>query len=108
MAYSELVQRASQGEVDAVLQEGNDLYVTLRGVVDEQRVSVSEQLNVWQELCRAAGQDEGAPCAIRYEFREPSTTGSLAGLLISSLLPVLLIGGFIFFMMRRAQAPPRP
>ena len=108
MAYSELVQRASQGEVDAVVQEGTDLSVTLRGQPTEQLVTVSEQLNVWQELCAAARTDAAGACAIRYEFREPSTTGSLAGLLISSLLPVLLIGGFIFFMMRRAKPPARP
>ena len=108
MAYSELVQRASLGEVTAVVQEGNDLSVTLRGESAEHSVTVSEQLDVWQQLCAAGRPDEGAACGIRYEFREPSTTGSLATLVVTALLPVVLIGGFIYFTMRRAQATTRP
>ena len=34
---------------------------------------------------------------------EPSAAGGILTLLITALLPVLLIGGFIFFMMRQAQ-----
>jgi ATP-dependent Zn protease len=107
MAYSELLQHAAQGEVEAVAQEGNDLAVTLRGVAAEQSVTVSEQLNVWQELCEAAGTSEAGSCAIRYEFHEPSAAGGLLTLLVTALLPVLLIGGFIFFMMRQAQRQTR-
>jgi hypothetical protein len=104
MAYSELVQRASEGSVVAVVQAGTDLEVILSGETAPAAVTVSEQLNVWQELCVAAGTPDASDCAIRYEFREPSEAGSLLGLLISSLLPVLLIGSFIFVMMRRAQS----
>ena len=38
-----------------------------------------------------------------YRAEEASQSGQWLGLLISALLPVLLIGGFIFFMMRQAQ-----
>lgn len=108
LAYSDLVQRASQGDVEAVIQEGTDLAVTFRDEAAPRAVTVSEQLNVWQELCAAAGTTEAGACAIRYEFREPSEAGSFLGLLISALLPVLLIGTFIYFMMRRAQSAQRP
>jgi hypothetical protein len=104
MAYSDLAGRASQGDVAAVVQEGDELSVTLRGEADPVTVVVGEQLNVWQELCAAAGTPEAGVCTIRYEFRDPSGAGSLVGLLISSLLPVLLIGGFVYFMARQAQA----
>jgi ATP-dependent Zn protease len=103
LAYSELIQRAAQGDVEAVIQEGTDLSVTLRGEAAPRVVTVSEQLNVWQELCAAAGTAEAGSCAIRYEFHEPSAAGGILTLLITVLLPVLLNGGFIFYKMRQAQ-----
>lgn len=108
LAYSELVQRATQGEVEAVIQEGTDLSVTLVGEAALRVVTVSEQIHVWQELCAAAGTPDAGTCAIRYEFREPEAAGGILTLLITSLLPVFLIGSFIFFMMRRAQSAQRP
>ena len=45
----------------------------------------------------------GAPAAIDYSAVEESAAGQWLGLLITAFLPVLLIGGFIFFMMRQAQ-----
>lgn len=107
MPYSDLILRASQGDVEAVVQEGTDMSVTLRGEAAPRTVVVSEQVDVRQELCTAAGTSEAGACAIRYEFAEPSATGGLLTLLITALLPVLLIGGFIFFMMRRAAPTSR-
>ena len=108
MPYSDLVRRAAQGDVEGVLQEGTDLSVTIRGESAPRTVVVSERVNVWQELCTAAGTSDAGACAIRYEFAEPSAAGGLLSLLITALLPVLLIGGFIFFMMRRAaKTTPR-
>jgi ATP-dependent Zn protease len=108
MAYSELLRRASEGEVASVVQEGSSLFVTFRGEETPRTVAVSEQLNVWQELCAAAGTPDAGTCAIAYEFRDPEAAGGIVTLLITSLLPVLLIGSFIFFMMRRATPANRP
>ena len=44
-----------------------------------------------------------APSEIQFNPVEPSAAGSIITLLITALLPVLLIGAFIFFMMRQAQ-----
>ncbi|HEX9506105.1 MAG TPA: AAA family ATPase, partial [Acidimicrobiia bacterium] len=41
------------------------------------------------------------PVVLKYE--EPSATFSVIGSILLSLLPVLLIGGFFFYMMRQAQ-----
>src|SRR5918992_1667139 len=77
LAYSELVGRASRGDVEVATQEGTELSANLRGEAAPRAVTVSEQLNVWQELCAAAGTAEPGRCTIRYEFREPSETGSI-------------------------------
>jgi ATP-dependent Zn protease len=104
MPYSELLQAAARGEVQAVIQDGTTLSVTLEGDDARRTVIVSEQLNVRQELCAAAGAGDPGDCQIRYEFAQPSAAGQWLGLLITALLPVLLIGGFIFFMMKRAAS----
>lgn len=62
----------------------------------------SESINVYAEVCAAAGADLGQ-CPIEYTALGTSEAGQWLGLLISALLPVLLIGAFIYFMMRQAQ-----
>ena len=53
-------------------------------------------------MCAVTG--DAADCGgIKYDYVQPSAAGGILTLLITALLPVLLIGGFIFFMMRQAQ-----
>ena len=62
----------------------------------------SESINVYAEVCTAAGSALGE-CPIEYTARAPSAAGSMLTLLVTALLPVILIGSFIYFMMRQAQ-----
>ena len=102
-AYSELLADAAAGNVVAITQSGTDLTVTKRGVSTPLRVAVaSESINVYAEVCAAAGASLGG-CPIDYAAVEASAAGSIVTLLITSLLPVVLIGSFIYFMMRQAQ-----
>jgi ATP-dependent Zn protease len=106
--YSQLMADAADGRVSSIVQEGTELTVSLREEA-ETRVSTvaSESVNVYADACAAAG-DELGQCSIDYTARAPSTSQGILTLLITALLPVLLIGGFIFFMMRQAQrGPPR-
>jgi ATP-dependent Zn protease len=101
--YSQLLADAAAGTVDAITQDGTRLAVTLRGVNEPRVVTIaSETINVYAEVCAAAGSPLGQ-CPIEYAVMEESVAGQWVGLLITSLLPVLLIGSFIFFMMRQAQ-----
>lgn len=106
--YSQLMADAAARRVSSIAQEGTELTVSLRDEA-ESRVSrvASESVNVYAEACAAAGEELGQ-CSIGYTARAPSTAGGILTLLITALLPVLLIGGFIYFMMRQAQrGPPR-
>lgn len=106
--YSALMADAAAGRVSSIVQEGTELTVSLRDEA-EPRVSTvaSESVNVYAEACAAAGEELGA-CSIGYTARAPSTSEGILSLLITALLPVLLIGGFIYFTMRQAQrGPPR-
>jgi cell division protease FtsH len=105
--YSQMLQDAQSGAVTDVVQDGTRLTVTLKGNKDAPKTVVvpSQFVNVRAELCTAAGVADPATCAaaIHYSAVEESAAGQWLGLLITAFLPVLLIGGFIFFMMRQAQ-----
>ncbi|HET6380516.1 MAG TPA: ATP-dependent zinc metalloprotease FtsH [candidate division Zixibacteria bacterium] len=104
------------GDVRTAVEEGERVQVTM----DQERLTVkigerqeniavipasSEGTAVFEQLCAAAELSNPAECAQKINFNsvEPSAAGQWLGLLITALLPVLLIGAFIFFMMRQAQ-----
>jgi cell division protease FtsH len=104
--YTELLQDAAKtGVVTSVEQDGTRLNVVLKGDTEHPKSVVvpSEFINVRQEVCAAAGSTDPGSCPITYSAVEESAAGQWLGLLITAFLPVLLIGGFIFFMMRQAQ-----
>ena len=103
--YSQLLEDAQQGNVKEVVQDATRLTVTLKSDLTNPRTVVvpSQYVNVRQEICAAAGSQTPGTCPIDYSAVEESAAGQWLGLLITAFLPVLLIGGFIFFMMRQAQ-----
>ena len=101
--YSQLLDDAAEGRVEKVTQEGTRLTIQLVGEEDTRTAVVaSEFINVRDEVCAAAAA-ETARCPIEYNVVEPSPAGGIITLIITALLPVLLIGAFIFLMMRQAQ-----
>jgi cell division protease FtsH len=102
--YGQLIEQARNGDFETVTQEGTHLTATTEGGVESTAVVPSELTMVFDDLGCAPGGDNGAAfeCA-NFEATEPSAAGGILTLLITALLPVLLIGGFIFFMMRQAQ-----
>ena len=102
--YSQMLEDAAAGKVTAVVQDGTRLAVTVDGTTEPKVVVVpSEFVNVRSEVCAAAGSSDPGSCSVTYSAVEESAAGAWLGLLITAFLPVLLIGGFIFFMMRQAQ-----
>jgi cell division protease FtsH len=106
--YSQLLTDAGAGKVQEITMDGDRLTVKLQG--EEQTVTAiappgSQGTEVYDQICSAAGHETTATCAEEIKFNpvEPSAAGSIITLLITALLPVLLIGAFIFFMMRQAQ-----
>jgi ATP-dependent Zn protease len=103
-AYSAMLADAGAGRVVSISQEGTQLAVFLAGESAPRTVFVaSDAVNVYAEVCAASGKQPGPDCAIQYEVTQPSASGQWIGLIITAFLPVFLIGGFIFFMMRSAQ-----
>ncbi|HEY6609043.1 MAG TPA: ATP-dependent zinc metalloprotease FtsH [Candidatus Limnocylindria bacterium] len=102
--YGQLIEQARNGDFETVVQEGTHLTATTAGGAESTAVVPSDLTMVFEDLGCGPGGDGGASfeCA-NFEATEPSAAGGILTLLITALLPVLLIGGFIFFMMRQAQ-----
>ena len=103
--YSQLLDDAAKGKVTSVVQDATKLTVVLGTATNAPKTVVvsSQFINVRQEVCAAAGSDTPGTCPIKYSAVEESATGTVVFQILFSFLPVLLIGGFIFFMMRQAQ-----
>jgi cell division protease FtsH len=92
------------GKVEKVVQQGDTLTVDLVGGAANQpeyTVTVPNVLTQVSQDIAAAAKDAGKPQPVFDPKPAPDT--SWIGLLLTGLLPLLVIGGFIFFMMRQAQ-----
>ena len=117
--YSQLLQNAAQTSggkslVASVSQQDTKLTVILRdssGQPDTKNPRIATvpsigNVDVQEDVCKAAGYTGKTPdCAKTIEFAavQDSGAGQLITTLLISLLPVLLIVGVFFFMMRQAQ-----
>ena len=103
--YSQFLADVAADKVDGVTQQGDTLRVDIKGEgqpnVPDYTVTVPNVLTqVYQDVNKAAA-DAGVK-APNYKA-DPVADNSWIGLLLTGLLPLLVIGGFIFFMMRQAQ-----
>ncbi len=103
VGYSEFLNQVQNGQVTEVTQEGDILTVKSTAPPGTYTVVVPSILTqVWDNMVAAAekGGRDLDPKVFR-AIKAPDT--SWLGLLLTGLLPLLIIGGFIFFMMRQAQ-----
>jgi cell division protease FtsH len=98
--YSEFLTEVGKGNVTQVLQEGSTLNVTGKdGAVYTVIVPGLLADQVQGDMQRAVGDGKPIP---KFGAKAPPDNGWIS-ILITGLLPILIIGGFIFFMMRQAQ-----
>ncbi len=101
----------AQGKVKQVTQRANELDVTLVDT-DQQGKNLVVTTKVPSEYVTNLDADVAAACASSPTTcttaplvfgGDPPEGGAWLGLIISALLPILLIGAFLFFMLRQAQ-----
>jgi cell division protease FtsH len=107
------LSRIRDGEVAKVIQRGARLEITLKETdpqTQKPSVLASQVPNqfasdVRQDMAEAcASPGAAAECAAVSLVGEPEPeTGQWIGILITTLLPLLIIAAFIFFMLRQAQ-----
>ncbi|MEP6638113.1 MAG: AAA family ATPase, partial [Chloroflexota bacterium] len=99
--YSAFLDDVKAGKVINVTQEGSKL--TVKTNTTPYDVIVPNILTqVWQDM-KTAADAGGKPLGREiYTVKDAPDNGWIS-ILITGLLPILIIGGFIFFMMRQAQ-----
>jgi cell division protease FtsH len=102
----------AQGKVATVVQRANQLEVTLTTTDPQSNKPAVVQTKVPSEYVTNVFADIAAACASSPTTcqtappvvgGDPPEGGAWLGLIISALLPILLIGAFLFFMLRQAQ-----
>jgi cell division protease FtsH len=102
--YSDFLSNVAAGHVKTVVQEGETLTVTPNdGPVYTVIVPTSVLTKVYPDDMQAAAKSGGQTLPSGVYRATPTPDTSWLGLLLTGLLPLLVIGGFIFFMMRQAQ-----
>ncbi len=102
VGYSKFLADVQSGDVTEVVQQGEALHVTVSGKTPYTVVVPSVLINVLDDMNKAAARGNQTLGDSVYRAEEAADTSWL-GLLLTGLLPLLVIGGFIFFMMRQAQ-----
>jgi cell division protease FtsH len=98
---TEVAQEAKKGNIEEIVVSGDELTVTLAS--GEKVRSHKDRASDITEVLRNLGVTENQLSNISLQFKEPSEFGNWIGILMS-LLPVILFGGLLFFMMRQAQS----
>src|SRR3954464_3004890 len=99
--YSDFWGDVKAGNVSKVVQDGETLAVTTKEGTYTVVVPNSITGDVYSDMQKAAAAG-GQAQVPEYKKNQTADT-SWIGLLLTGLLPLLVIGGFIFFMMRQAQ-----
>jgi cell division protease FtsH len=102
--YFKFLNDVKSGKVTKASQDGEVVTVTL---ADQSTYSVVVpnpiMTNVASDMAQAATAAGQPPIGNDVYVRKLTADTSWIGLLLTGLLPLLVIGGFIFFMMRQAQ-----
>jgi cell division protease FtsH len=99
--YGQLLEDARAGRVSQITQEGQQITAVVNGT-ERTSTAPSRETSVYADLGCTTNTAGSFNCQA-FTASAESSTGGILTLLITALLPVLLIGGFILFMMRQAQ-----
>jgi cell division protease FtsH len=102
VGYGEFLNNVKAGAVTKVTQKQDTLTVQPTSGTSYTVVVPTVLTNVLDDMQKAAAQS-GKPFDPKIYTAEQAPDNSWVGLLLTGLLPLLVIGGFIYFMMRQAQ-----
>ncbi len=102
--YSQFLDDVGAGEVKKVTQQGTTLTVVTNDTPEKTYTVIVPTVltQVWPDMQEAA-KATGRELSKDIFGATPAPDTSWLGLLLTAVLPLLIIGGFIFFMMRQAQ-----
>ncbi len=101
--FSQVAELARDGDIASIEVIGNNLTITLTN--SEQRFA--SQKGTESTLVNQLTEDFGVPReqieAIEVTLRTPRNVGGIIFSLVTAILPILIIGGLIFFFFRQSQ-----
>ena len=102
--YSDFLAKVQAGQVTKVVQQDSTLTVTPKNGAPYTVIApgLAGLHDVYADIKAAADRGNVTLAGDIYAVK-PAADTSWLGLLLTGLLPLLVIGGFIFFMMRQAQ-----
>jgi len=104
VGYSQFLNDVGAGKIAKVTQTGDNLAVQTKGDPPTYTVVVPSVLTqVYPDMLAAAVKGGSAPLPTDIFKAEAVPDTSWISLIATFVLPLLIIGGFIFFMMRQAQ-----
>lgn len=101
VSLSTLVSQINEGQVKKIDVSANDLSIELGDGKTEK--SQKEAESSLTETLKNYGVDTGKLAAVSVDIKKESGTSFWATAILPFLLPFLLVGGFVWFMMRQAQ-----
>jgi len=101
ISLSKLVSEINEGKVSTVLVQGNTLHVTLEN--GTKQVTRKEAESSLTESLANYGVNPIKLQAVDVELKDESGIGYWVGILLPFILPFLIIGLFLWFMLRSAQ-----
>src|SRR5438445_7774618 len=102
VVYSQAVQEINAGQVKKVTIVANKATIELLNSTDKQQLTLPDRPETFQKLLDDYNVANPSRQII-IDYQAESATFSVIGSIFLSLLPVVLIGGFFFYMMRQAQ-----
>ncbi|NDJ84800.1 MAG: ATP-dependent metallopeptidase FtsH/Yme1/Tma family protein [Chloroflexi bacterium] len=103
VTLSEVVEKINNGEVSAIERDDTELKITLEGAEEPELESqVDENVEDLPALLESHGANAQNVKGINYEYSGGGGIGPWLGVL-TGLLPLILIAGFLFLMVRQAQ-----
>lgn len=103
LSYSALTQKLSDGQVESIEEQGNQLKVTLKEDLQQNNTNEGKKFVVIMPSGELPDEQKLDVSKTNYSTKEPSGTGDAVWGVAQLLVPGLLILGFFFFMMRQAQ-----
>ncbi|MFH1745079.1 MAG: ATP-dependent zinc metalloprotease FtsH [bacterium] len=96
-----LIAKIDQGEVESIAVSGTDIQIKLKS--GEEQLIKKESTETFSQLISNLGVDKEKLKNIKIEIKENEGLNFWLAYVFPILIPLLLIGGFIYFMMRGVQ-----
>ena len=94
--FTQVIQQANKGDYKKIVVNGDELQITKKNQSEPSLKSFKESGSSLKE--EGLNYDK-----VEVSIKPPSGTGAVLGSLAINLIPVLLIGALLFFMLRSAQ-----